>query len=607
MRLIARRSRQLLPLVAAAFLAAPVSRADTPITQVGKKIDRFALKDSTGKLLSLTDFKDRKAVVVLFVGTQCPINNAFMPRLVELHKTYTPKGVQFLAINSNRQDDARSIAAHAKEHGLPFPVLRDEGAAVADRFGARRTPEAFVLDGKHTIRYQGRIDDQFGIGFVRPQPLRHDLALALDEVLAGKPVSQPTTPVAGCLIGRAPRPKAAAKLSYTKDVAPIIQNRCQECHRPGQIGPMPLLTYDDVSSWSEMIREVVREKRMPPWHAAPGHLKFKNDRGLSAEDRTTLLSWIDQGCPKGDERDLPAARKFADTWYIGKPDLVLTMPVAQTVPAKAPRGGVPYKLVRVKTDFKDDVWVQAAEAKPGNKSVVHHIIVYVLKDGSRRPGGLRDLDDGIGSGFLVGYAPGDLGVTYPAGAAKKIPKGATLVFQMHYTPNGVEQQDRSSVGLIFAKAPPKDEVKTKAIANYFLEIPPGAKQHKVTSSATLRKDTYLWSLLPHMHLRGKSFEYVAVHPDGKREKLLSVPQYDFGWQATYVLERPLRLPAGTRIECTAYYDNSTDNPNNPDPKRTVRWGQQTWEEMMIGFIDYSYADEPGKAEGSKQKAESSRQ
>jgi peroxiredoxin len=566
-------------------------RAGAPETQVGKRIDRFALKDTTGKTWSLAALKDSKAVVVVFLGTQCPINNAFVPRLAELHRTYSTKGVQFLAINSNRQDTPKQIADHVKEYKIPFPVLRDEASAVAGRFGARRTPEAFILDAERKVRYQGRIDDQFGIGFQRPQPTRHDLAVALDELLAGKPVSQPSTPVTGCLIGRPPQPKAAAKITYAKHIAPIVQQRCQECHRPGQIGPMPLLSYDDVSNWSEMIREVVQERRMPPWHAAPGRLKFKNDRALSQQDRETLLGWIDQGCAKGEERELPAARKYADAWYIGKPDVVLTMPSEFTVPAKAPRGGVPYKYVRVETNFEQDMWIQAAEAKPGNKAVVHHIIVYVFPKGNR-PG--RNLDDGIGTGFLVAYAPGDLGVSYPAGAAKKIPKGATLIFQMHYTPNGVEQKDRSSVGLVFAKTPPKNEVKTKAIAQYFLSIPPGAKSHKVTAAATFRKDTDLWALLPHMHLRGKSFEYRAVYPDGKTEVLLSVPRYDFGWQATYVLDRPLRLPAGTRIECEAYFDNSADNPNNPDPTRTVRWGQQTWEEMMIGFVDYSFMEETPK-------------
>jgi hypothetical protein len=334
-----------------------------------------------------------------------------------------------------------------------------------------------------------------------------------------------------------------------------------------------------------MIHEVVEDNRMPPWHADPKHGKFRNDRSLSAADRATLLAWIDQGCPKGDESDLPPPRQFAEGWKIGTPDAVFTMPTEFTVPAQAPLKGVPYKYFVVPTNFEEDVWVQAAEAKPGNPSVVHHIIVYIMQ-GKRR---LKDgFGDGIGSGMLVAFAPGDFGAVHAPGAARKVPKGASLVFQMHYTPNGVEQTDRSSVGLVFAKEPPKHEVHTRAIAQQLLFIWPHADNQKFQSASTFTRDAVVWSLTPHMHLRGKSFEYQAVYPDGKRETLLSVPRYDFGWQASYRFATPLRLPAGTRIECTAHFDNSAKNFNNPDPTKMVRWGDQTWEEMMIGFVDYTY-------------------
>jgi peroxiredoxin len=556
---------------------------DRPV-QVGKKIDAFALKDIDGKTRALADFQEKKVVVVVFVGTQCPINNLFMPRLVELHDSYAEKGVQFVAINANRHDTPEAIAEHARKHKLPFPVLRDPGNQVADRFGAERVPEAFVLDGDRVVRYQGRIDDQYGIGYQRAQPTRRDLALAIDEVLAGKKVSVAAAPAAGCHITRVAAPlRAEATVTYAQHVSRILQNRCQECHRPGQIGPMPLLTYDDASAWAATIKEVVEERRMPPWHADPKHGKFSNDRSLSAEDRAALLTWIKQGCPKGDNADLPKPRVFVDGWTIGKPDRVFTMSQPFTVPAKVSRQGIRYQQFYVKTNFEQDVWVSAAEAKPGNPAVVHHIIVYVLDKGKR-----NGFD--IGDGFLVGFAPGDIGVKYPAGAAKKIPKGATLMFQMHYTPNGTEQKDQSSVGLVFAKEPPKNEVKTRAISNFFFQIPPGAAKHQVKSATSFSRDARLWSLLPHMHLRGKSFEYQLVYPDGKREVLLSVPRYDFAWQATYFPTEPKFIPAGSRIECTAYFDNSANNPNNPDPRASVRFGEQTWEEMMIGFIDFSYVE-----------------
>ena len=439
-------------------------------------------------------------------------------------------------------------------------------------------------------RYEGRIDDQFGIGFNRAQPTRRDLAEAINEVLAGKAVTTKSTPVEGCFITKAPAAKTAkSDITYAKDISRIVQNRCQECHRPGQIGPMPLLTYDDVSSWAQMIHEVVQDNRMPPWHADPKFGKFRNDRRLSQDERGQLLAWIAAGCPKGDEKELPAPKKYVEGWAIGTPDVVLTMPKPFTVPAQAPKGGVRYQHFLVPTNFTEDKWIQAVEAKPGNYNVVHHIIAYVIADGKR----VREPLDGIGSGMLVPYAPGDLGSIYQPGTAKKLPKGASIAFQMHYTPNGVEQTDQSCVGIVFAKEPPKAEIKTRAITQQLFAIPKYAENHKVTSKTTFPKDAIVYGLFPHMHLRGKSFQFEAFYPDGKREILLNVPRYDFGWQSNYLLEKPLHLPAGTRIECTALFDNSEKNRNNPDPSRIVVWGEQTWQEMMIGFVDYSYADGDG--------------
>jgi len=363
-----------------------------------------------------------------------------------------------------------------------------------------------------------------------------------------------------------------------------LQNKCQECHRPGQIGPMPLLTYEDASSWSATIREVLEQNRMPPWHADPRFGKFENNRGLAAEDRAALLAWIDQDCPKGDAADVPPPREFADGWRIGKPDAVFTMKEEFKVPAKAPARGVPYQYFIIPTNFPEDRWVQAAEAKAGNRSVVHHIIVYVTEAG-KRP---ENFEDRIGNGFLVGEAPGDMPAVFRPGMAKRIPKGGLLVFQMHYTPNGVEQTDRSSVGMIFAKEPPKLEVRTRAISQNRFAIPPGDANHMVVSTSTFREEALLLSFLPHMHLRGKSFTYKLILPDGKQETLMAVPRYDFNWQSNYRLEKPLVLPKGSRIECTAFFDNSPGNPNNPDPTKEVRWGDQTWQEMMIGFVDYAY-------------------
>lgn len=554
-----------------------------PVPDAGKKIDNFTLTDArTQKSVSLADFKDRKAIVVIFMGTECPINNNYAPRLAEFHKEYAAKGVQFLGINANMQDTPDRIAAHAKKYEIPFPLLKDSGNVVADKLGAQRTPEAVILDAGGVVRYQGRIDDQFGIGFKRAQPTQADLRDALDAVLAGQSVKRATTEVAGCLIARAPRPKADASITYTKHVASIIQNNCQECHRPGQIGPFALQNYDDAVAWAASIREVVSEQRMPPWFADPKIGKFSNDRSLPAKDKETLLAWIDQGCPKGDERDLPGPKGFVDGWVIGKPDVVFHMPEEFEVPADTPPRGVPYKYYTVQTEYPEDRWVVAAEARPGASEVVHHIIVFVV------PPGQGFNPNMPGTRVLVGTAPGDMPFRASKGMAKKLPAGSKLVFQMHYTPNGRKQKDRSYVGLIFAREPVERQIMTMPIGNPIFRIPPGDDNHKVESRFTFREDSRIIGFMPHMHLRGKDFLYEIIYPDGKTETLLSVPRYNFNWQSAYRLAEPRSVPKGTVLHCVAHFDNSAKNPNNPDPTKEVRWGEQTWEEMMIGWTDFVF-------------------
>jgi hypothetical protein len=347
---------------------------------------------------------------------------------------------------------------------------------------------------------------------------------------------------------------------------------------------MSLLTYDDAMAWSDTIREVIAERRMPPWHADPRYGKFSNDRSLSKEDRETLLAWIDRGTPSGDDKDLPPPRRFPEGWTIGKPDLVVKMPREYAVPARAPRDGVPYQHFTVDPGFKEDRWIEKAEAKAGAASVVHHIVVFI------QPKGELFNPDAPGA-VLCGTAPGDMPLRLPDGFAKKIPAGARLVFQMHYTPNGKPQKDQSSLGLIFAKKPPRHRVFTKPIYNgsfitRFDKIPARAENYRIEAEHVFERDAHVMHFMPHMHLRGKDFLYEAIYPDGKKEILLSVPHYNFGWQSAYRLAEPAAMPRGTKLHCVAHFDNSAKNPNNPDPDKTVHWGDQTWEEMMIGWIDY---------------------
>jgi hypothetical protein len=360
-------------------------------------------------------------------------------------------------------------------------------------------------------------------------------------------------------------------VTFNKDVAPIFFKACVECHRAGEIAPFSLMTYKEARPWARSIKEKVVTREMPPWHADPAHGKFANDRSLSQKELDTIAAWVDGGALEGNPKDMPAAPQFADGWNIGKPDQVFYMSEEYAVPAS---GVVEYKYFRVETGFKEDRWVRAAEIRPGSRKVVHHIIVFVVAPGQQQK-------------LLVGYAPGEQPAIVPKGYARRIPAGSTLIFQVHYTPDGTAVKDRSYVGLVFAKEPPEAELVTRPILNARFAIPPGHPNYKVESSYTFTEDALIHSLMPHMHVRGKSFEYRVTFPDNTSKIILSVPKYDFAWQSYYMLKEPVRAPKGTRIDCTAYFDNSDKNKHNPDPTKEVKWGDQTWEEMMIGWMSYS--------------------
>jgi hypothetical protein len=411
--------------------------------------------------------------------------------------------------------------------------------------------------------------------------------------------------------------------TFYKDVLPVLQRNCQNCHRPGEAGPMSFLTYESTRPWAKAIKTAVATKKMPPWFADPNHGKFANDRTMSPSDINTLVAWVDTGAKPGNSKDAPAPVKFVEGWAIGKPDMVLEMPLEFKIPAS---GTIDYQYVMIPTNFTEDRYVQFAEARPGDRERVHHIIAFIMdKDNpmlkqmkpgvpfvpaeaqrrareaaaqnngqapqqQRRPQGEGGGEGGIGGGdFLVGYAPGAPPQTLKANQAKLVKAGSAIVLQMHYTANGKEGVDQSRIGLIFSKEKPTQRVLTLASQNNRFEIPPGDPNYEVVSTMTLHQEATLTGFLPHMHLRGKDFEFRAVYPTGEKEILLRVPKYDFSWQLWYVLDTPKVLPAGTRIECTAHFDNSPNNPANPDPKKAIRFGEQSWDEMMIGFFDVAVA------------------
>ncbi len=377
---------------------------------------------------------------------------------------------------------------------------------------------------------------------------------------------------------------SAAAPTFSKDVAPVFYKNCVSCHRPGEIAPMSLLTYKDARPWAKTIREKVAAKEMPPWYADPSHGKWTNDRRLAAKDIQTILGWIDAGAPEGNPKDLPPAPAFQTGWQIGKPDMVFQMPTEYSVPAE---GIVAYQNFVVPTNFTEDRYIQAMEARAGELSVVHHIVIYVRDPNAPVKRGNPKNGPDLGAGLLGALSPGQTPFLAQPGKAKLIKAGSNIVFQMHYTPNGKAVKDRSMVGFIFSKEPVDQVVTTTGAFQLRFAIPPGAENHEVQSTYEFDEDAHIVSFSPHMHLRGKDFEYRVTYPDGRKEVLLSVPHYNFAWQVYYYPEQPLAMPKGSKIECIAHFDNSARNKRNPDPTREVRFGEQTWDEMMNGFFDYT--------------------
>ncbi len=575
-------------------LSAPRAPADDEpaAAAVGARVKNTgSLRDLRGNGRPLDSFKGHRALVLVFLGTECPISNLYLPGLIELEKQYRPKQVQFLAIYPNEQEDLDQIAVHAYDRDVPFPVLKDTRQKLAGVLGVQRVPTVVVLDGDFVLRYRGRVDDRYGVAFRRPKATRADLAQALDEVLAGKKVSVAQTEADGCLIARPAKGPARQDVTYSKQVARILQERCQSCHRPGEAAPFSLLTYEDAVRHARMLKEVTGQRRMPPWHADARYGKFSNDRRMTSDEIETLAAWVNAGTPRGDDRDLPKPIAWQQGWKLGKPDLIVSMPEEFAVPAD---GSLPYKDYYLDPGFKEDRWVQFAEGRPGVAAVVHHIVVYIL-----RPGQTQPFSNDGGISVLVGWAPGDLGLVCPPETALRIPAGSRLKFEMHYTPNGKAVKDRSSIGITFAKKPPRHELLMNAFANESISLPPHDPHYKAHASFRLRADARIIGFTPHMHWRGKDYRYEVIYPDGRKETVLSVPRWDFNWQNVYWFREPLRVPKGARLHAVAHWDNSRNNLYNPDPSKKVRFGLQTWDEMMVGWVAYVWERPETAAELAK--------
>jgi peroxiredoxin len=522
-----------------------------------------------------------KYTVLCFLGTECPLARLYGPRLQKIADEFEKDGVVFLGINSNLQDSPSEIDAFAREHAIQFSMVKDADQSIADALGATRTPEVFVVDADGIILYQGRIDDQYEPGISRSKPNKNELRDAIKSLVDGKAIETPKTQGVGCLITRITNTKpgddSKPSVTFNRDIAPILNANCVECHREGEIGPMELSDYDEVVGWGQMILEVIDQGRMPPWHADPNVGHFVGERRMDPLSREKIANWIDEGMPEGDPGDLPKPPTWPKEWqFPTDPDDEI---VIRDRPFKVPAEGVvEYRYFVVDPKWTEDRWIRAAQVVPGNASVVHHVIVFV-----RPPDG----DRFQGVGWMAAYVPGQRAIRLPQGHARRVPAGSKLVFQMHYTPNGRETDDLTRIG-VWSVDPEQvtHEVFTQVAIDHQFEIPPRADQHVVKMSVdSFPPNSRMLGITPHMHLRGKSFQMNAVGPNGSSEPLLSVPRYDFNWQHWYEFANSVDLAAIDRLAMTVTFDNSSGNPFNPAPEEYVSWGDQTWEEMALAFFD----------------------
>ena len=555
------------------LLANTLPQAADPASAVGlgKKIEagQLAFRDAAGKQVTLADFKGKKAIVVVFLSFECPVSSSYAEPLADLARAFSERGVAFVGVHAP-DETAAQIAKLARDFKLPFGVYRDERHAAAEALGAQVTPEAFVLDGDLVMRYRGRIDDHYAAR-LKPNARisRQDLRQAIEELLAGKAVSEPATRAVGCAISR-PRPKQSAvgKVTYHRDVLPILQQHCQECHRPGEVAPFALMTYRQAVNWAADIKEYTQSHKMPPWKPTEG-VPMHNERKVSADEIATLARWVDGGTPEGDPATAPAPRQFANGWQLGEPDLVLTM---QDDFQLGGSGSDLYRCYVLGTDLPEDRQVAAVEVRPGNRRIVHHAALFVDTAGDGRKLqerlGKKNLgkdDRGIGystpmalsfvPGFLPqstlgGWAPGMKIRRLPDGVGFHLPKGADVVMQIHYHRSGRVEKDRTSVGLYFAKKPGKDgagRLQGVAVPGHFLVIPAGKECFRVVGSTWVRQDAQVHFLVPHMHLLGREIKMTMVPPDGKPRTLLTIKDWDFNWQETYFLKESLAIKAGTAL------------------------------------------------------------
>ena len=564
-----------------------------------KAVDDFLLLDQNGIAHQLSYYSDHKAIVLIAHGIGCPIMRQSIPELNKLQEQFQAKGAVFFMVNAVGQDDHDAIFEDAREYNIQIPILEDRSQLVSKAIGFSRSAQVIVVDPHDwKIVYNGPVDDRFNYETQKKTAQVHYLKDVLTRMTAGKKVKPANIPAKGCLIHFA---KDEKNISYSNDIAPILIKSCIPCHSPGGVAPWSMDNYQKVKGWSSMMREVLLTRRMPPWQADPHYGAFKNDISLTDDELTKLISWINQDAPRGEGPDpLTNVQRpvFAD-WTMGPPDLLFAFDKQRVIP---PTGTISYQVVPADKPVEKDIWIRALDLRPGNRKAVHHCDVAVQfpeelfkgdqakaqKAWSKQSGMSVD---GVGQ-IVAGYAPGyDNILVLPEGTGLFIPKGAQLNFWMHYITTGKEERDTTQLGLYLYQGRPLRIYSVVHISNKSIQIPPGKKEYRISAEHVFDKDVELVSLTPHMHYRGRRMKLRAVYPDGKEEILLSVPYFKFNWQRRYLLKSPKAVPAGTKIIAEGVYDNSAQNPDNPDPAKLVKFGSRSEDEMFSAFIAYTSAND----------------
>jgi hypothetical protein len=570
-------------------IAAPCAAAEDQPGSSALRLIRFC--DLSGKSFTYRDILEHRATVFLFLSGLCPVASSYTPRIVRIEKQYAPRGVLVVGVYAEVLMSRAEVKADAASRGYTFPVVKDDRNALTDMLGATTIPQAVVADSNGEIRYRGRIDDNSVVSRV----IAHDLTDALDALLAGKPVPRPHTAAFGCTIRREPGIADVKGVpTYAANVAPILRSRCESCHRPGQVGPFSLQTYAEARAWAGDIKINTNSGAMPPWKPVPGYGEFlgESTHTLSDHDRAVLAAWVDGGAPAGNLKHVPPPALFPNGWRLGTPDMILAPDRPYHLAAE---GEDVYRNYVIHTSFPADVFLRGIEVHPGNRKVVHHLLVFVdpERESDRLAAQQHDGEPGYSGSLGIhkpqlvgGWGPGNEPPALAEGVAIRIPKGANLVLQTHYSRNGTAQADLSRVGLFFARRLVNKQIYAPIVYNSDFRIPAGATRYEVRAEYAVPADMHLVAVSPHMHLLGREMRVWAELPGGREEPIIWIRDWDFSWQNTYIPKQPLALPAGSKVKLVAYFDNSASNPKNPHRNRLkeIVWGEQTADEMCVAFL-----------------------